>query len=131
MMLLLLQIALLLVPEVVHCLNQDELSLPALKFAIETDQTRIHDFWSKSDPTPCHWHGVACTGNQVTDLLLTNKRLTGYIPSELGQLNSLKRLNLSNKNFSMPIPAHLFNVAALTSLDLSNNSLVGPIQDQI
>ncbi|XP_050120935.1 receptor protein kinase-like protein ZAR1 [Malus sylvestris] len=131
MMLFLLQIALLLVPEVVHCLNQDGLSLLALKSAIETDPTRILDSWSESDPTPCHWHGVACTGNRVTDLLLTNKRLTGYIPSELGHLDSLKRLNLSNNNFSMPMPAHLFNADALISLDLSNNSLVGPIPDQI
>ncbi|XP_009345120.2 receptor protein kinase-like protein ZAR1 [Pyrus x bretschneideri] len=131
MILFFLQIALLLVPVVVHCLNQDGLSLLALKSAIETDPTRILDSWSESDPTPCHWHGVACTGNRVTDLLLTNKRLTGYIPSELGHLDSLKRLNLSNNNFSMPIPAHLFNAAALISLDLSNNSLVGPIPDQI
>ncbi|TQE00944.1 hypothetical protein C1H46_013484 [Malus baccata] len=131
MMLFLLQIALLLVSKVVHYLNQDGLSLLALKSAIETDQTQILDSWSESYPTPCHWHGVACTRNQVTNLFLTNKCLTGYIPSKLGHLDSLKRLNLLNNNFSIPIPAYIFNAAALISLDLSNNSLVGPIPDQI
>ncbi|KAM1197321.1 hypothetical protein ACFX2I_008927 [Malus domestica] len=131
MMLLLLHIALFLVPDVVLCLNPDGLSLLALKSAIETDPTGILDSWSESDPTPCHWHGVVCTRNRVTDLLLANKRLTGYIPSELGHLDSLKRLSLSNNNFSKPIPAHLFNAAALITLDLSHNSLVGSVPAQI
>ncbi|CAB4317161.1 unnamed protein product [Prunus armeniaca] len=131
-MLLFLHIALLLlIAEVVLCLNPDGLSLLALKSAIETDPTRVLDSWFDSDPTPCHWHGVVCTRNRVTDLLLSDKGFSGYIPSELGHLDSLKRLSLSRNNFSKLIPAHLFNATNLISLDLSRNSFVGPVPPQI
>ncbi|KAK9921771.1 hypothetical protein M0R45_030268 [Rubus argutus] len=55
----------------------------------------------------------------------------GYIPSELGHLDSLKRLNLASNNFSKPIPARLFNATSLIALDLSRNSLSGPVPAQI
>ncbi|KAM5558957.1 receptor protein kinase-like protein ZAR1 [Rosa sericea] len=127
-----LQLALLLVlPALVLGLNSDGLSLLALKAAIETDPSRVLDSWSESDSTPCHWHGVICTRDRVTELFLTQKGFNGYIPSELGRLDSLKRLNLARNNFSKPIPAHLFNATSLIALDLSRNSLSGPVPAQI
>ncbi|XP_062006193.1 receptor protein kinase-like protein ZAR1 isoform X2 [Rosa rugosa] len=127
-----LQLALLLVlPAVVLGLNSDGLSLLALKAAIETDPSRVLDSWSDSDSTPCHWHGVVCTRDRVTEVFLTQKGFNGYIPSELGRLDSLKRLNLARNNFSKPIPAHLFNATSLIALDLSRNSLSGPVPAQI
>ncbi|KAE8734402.1 OTU-like cysteine protease family protein [Hibiscus syriacus] len=58
-------------------------------------------------------------------------RLTGYIPSELGLLDSLTRLNLSQNNFSTPIPYHLFNATNLIYIDLSHNSFSGSVPSQI
>lgn len=131
-MLQFLQIFLLFIfPAVVLGLNADGLSLLALKAAIETDPTRVLDSWSESDSSPCHWHGVVCTRNRVTELFLTEKGFNGYIPSELGHLDSLKRLNLARNNFSKPIPARLFNATSLIALDLSRNSLSGPVPAQI
>ncbi|XP_050382525.1 receptor protein kinase-like protein ZAR1 [Argentina anserina] len=118
-------------PAVVLGLNSDGLSLLALKAAIDTDPSRALDSWSESDSSPCHWHGVVCTRDRVTELFLTQKGFNGYLPSELGRLDSLKRLNLANNNFSKPIPAHLFNATALIALDLSQNSLSGPVPAQI
>ncbi|GAV63921.1 Pkinase domain-containing protein/LRRNT_2 domain-containing protein/LRR_8 domain-containing protein [Cephalotus follicularis] len=112
-------------------LNQDGLSLLALKAAIEADPTGSLDSWSESDPTPCLWSGIICTHDRVTSLTLSNVGLNGYIPSELGLLDSLSQLNLSFNNFSKLIPSHLFNSKNLLSLDLSHNSLSGPIPDQI
>ncbi|XP_041028517.1 receptor protein kinase-like protein ZAR1 [Juglans microcarpa x Juglans regia] len=112
-------------------LTPDGLSLLALKAAIDSDPKRALDSWSESDPTPCHWHGIVCTRNRVTGLSLPNKGFSGYIPSELGLLDSLKRLCLAHNNFSMPIPSHLFNATGLLFLDLSHNSLSGPIPAQI
>ncbi|XVE61219.1 hypothetical protein DITRI_Ditri06bG0021700 [Diplodiscus trichospermus] len=115
----------------VSSLSPDGLALLALKAAIESDPTRSLHKWSESDSTPCHWPGIACTRNRVTSIFLPNKGLTGYIPSELGLLDSLTRLSLSQNNFSKPIPYHLFNATKLIYIDLSHNSLSGPIPPQI
>ncbi|XP_021724046.1 receptor protein kinase-like protein ZAR1 [Chenopodium quinoa] len=112
-------------------LNSDGLSLLALKSAITSDPTRSLSSWSESDPDPCNWVGVRCNGDRVTDVTLSNKSLTGYLPSELGAILSLRRLSLSYNNFSSTIPPRLFNATSLTSLDLSHNSLSGPIPAQI
>ncbi|KFK35080.1 hypothetical protein AALP_AA5G232600 [Arabis alpina] len=112
-------------------LNQDGLSLLALKSAIEKDPTYVTTSWSESDKTPCHWPGITCTHERVTSLILTGRRLTGYIPSELGLLDSLTTLKLNLNNFSKPIPTHLFNAINLRYIDLSHNSITGTIPTQI
>ncbi|ESQ52943.1 hypothetical protein EUTSA_v10017834mg [Eutrema salsugineum] len=112
-------------------LNSDGLSLLALKSAVDNDPTRVMNHWSESDPTPCHWSGIVCTNGRVTSLVLFGKGLSGYIPSELGLLDSLIRLDLSHNNFSKPVPARLFEATKLRFIDLSHNSLVGPIPAQI
>lgn len=112
-------------------LNPDGLSLLALKAAIETDPHGVLVSWSESDSSPCHWAGVVCTHERVTELYLPNKGFNGYIPSELGRVDSLKRTILSHNNFSKLIPAQLFNATNLIELDLSHNSLSGSIPSQI
>ncbi|XP_010672728.2 receptor protein kinase-like protein ZAR1 [Beta vulgaris subsp. vulgaris] len=112
-------------------LNSDGLSLLALKSAITSDPTRSLSTWVDSDSNPCHWVNIRCTNNRVTDISLSNKTLTGYLPSELGAILSLRRLSLSYNNFSTTISPHLFNATSLTFLDLSHNSLSGPIPAQI
>ncbi|OAY43162.1 receptor protein kinase-like protein ZAR1 [Manihot esculenta] len=112
-------------------LTTDGLALLALKAAITTDPTQVLASWSDSDLTPCHWHGVTCINHRVTSLILPNRSFTGYLPSELGLLDSLTRLTLSHNNFSKPVPSHLFNAISLRSLDLSHNSLSGSISPQI
>ncbi|KAK8490192.1 hypothetical protein V6N13_126042 [Hibiscus sabdariffa] len=122
---------LFLFTSLVSSLNSDGLSLLALKAAVESDPTRSLDGWSDSDSTPCHWPGIACTHRRVTSIFLPGKGLTGYIPSELGLLDSLTRLSLSQNNFSKPIPYHLFNATNLIYIDLSHNSFSGSVPPQI
>ncbi|ESQ44289.1 hypothetical protein EUTSA_v10005826mg [Eutrema salsugineum] len=112
-------------------LNHDGLSLLALKSAVENDPTRVMTSWSESDPTPCHWPGIVCTRGRVTSLVLSGRRISGYIPSELGLLDSLVRLELARNNFSKPVPTRLFNAVNLRYIDLSHNSISGPIPAQI
>ncbi|KAG7570155.1 Protein kinase domain [Arabidopsis thaliana x Arabidopsis arenosa] len=112
-------------------LNSDGLSLLALKSAVDNDPTRVMTHWSESDPTPCHWSGIVCTNGRVTSLVLFGKSLSGYIPSELGLLNSLNRLDLAHNNFSKTVPVRLFQATKLRYIDLSHNSLSGPIPAQI
>ncbi|XP_010524277.1 PREDICTED: receptor protein kinase-like protein ZAR1 isoform X2 [Tarenaya hassleriana] len=112
-------------------LNSDGLSLLALKSAVETDPSRVMSSWSDSDLTPCHWAGIVCTRGRVTSLVLAGKSLSGYIPSELGLLDSLLRLDLSHNNFSKLVPTHLFDATNLRHIDLSHNSLSGQIPPEI
>ncbi|XP_061365240.1 receptor protein kinase-like protein ZAR1 [Gastrolobium bilobum] len=112
-------------------LNSDGLSLLALKAAIEVDPTGVLNSWSDSVQSPCEWFGVVCTGERVTQLALPAKGLSGYIPSELGHLTELKKLNLQHNNFSSGIPSSLFNATNLMALDLSSNSLCGSLPSTI
>lgn len=122
---------LFLFTSLVSSLNSDGLSLLALKAAVESDPNRCLESWSESDATPCHWLGIGCTRKRVTSIFLPNKGLTGYIPSELGLLDSLTRLSLAQNNFSKLIPYHLFNATNLVYIDLSHNSLSGSVPPQI
>ncbi|XP_021991269.1 probable LRR receptor-like serine/threonine-protein kinase At4g37250 [Helianthus annuus] len=113
-------------------LTSDGLSLLALKSAITTDPTNSLTTWSETDSTPCHWSGITCnSAHRVTAVFFPHRNLTGYLPSELGALLSLKHLTLSNNNFSKPIPDHLFNATNLLPIDLSHNSLTGPLPEKI
>ena len=80
-------------------LNTDGLALLALKAAITTDPTDTLASWTETDPTPCHWHGITCINHRVTSLSLPNKNLTGYIPSELGLLDSLSLATTSLNSY--------------------------------
>ncbi|KAF8412612.1 hypothetical protein HHK36_000581 [Tetracentron sinense] len=64
-------------------------------------------------------------------LLLNGNQFTGDIPSELGQLKQVLKLDMSRNNFSGEIPPEIGNCHLLTYLDFSQNQLSGPIPVQI
>nr|GEV88222.1 probable LRR receptor-like serine/threonine-protein kinase At1g56140 [Tanacetum cinerariifolium] len=69
------------------------------------------------------------TLKSLTVLLLRNNRITGSIPSDIGEYQNLTRLDLSFNNLSGPIPPALFNLSQLSVLFLGNNSLNGTLPD--
>ncbi|KAG6621626.1 hypothetical protein I3842_Q015300 [Carya illinoinensis] len=58
---------------------------------------------------------------------LSCNKLTGEIPTELGQLSSIHSLNLSHNQLRGLIPKKFSGLASIESLDLSHNSLSGEI----
>ncbi|XP_050119666.1 receptor protein kinase-like protein ZAR1 [Malus sylvestris] len=153
-------LVLLLLVDTTLSLNSDGLSLLSLKSAVDqpADGSAFSD-WLDTDPTPCRWTGISCMNisgfpdPRVVGIALSGKNLRGYIPSELGNLVNLRRLNLHDNNFHGSIPSQLFNATSLLhsiflygnnlsgplppsicnpprlqNLDLSNNSLSGPLQ---
>uniref|UniRef100_A0A2N9EK78 Leucine-rich repeat-containing N-terminal plant-type domain-containing protein n=1 Tax=Fagus sylvatica TaxID=28930 RepID=A0A2N9EK78_FAGSY len=54
-------------------------------------------------------------------------KLTGGIPSELGQLSPIIALNLSHNQLTGSIPKTFSNLTQLESLDISHNNLTGEI----
>ncbi|XP_066398740.1 tyrosine-sulfated glycopeptide receptor 1-like [Miscanthus floridulus] len=58
---------------------------------------------------------------------LSSNKLTGVIPSDIGQVTSLLSLNISFNNLTGPIPPSICNLANLLVLDLSNNNITGEV----
>lgn len=77
--------------------------------------------------TPCTWHGVACNGGRVTELLLPSNHLSGTLPSTLSSLSGLQVLHLSGNTLAGPWPANLANGGALHTIHLDNNRWEGTV----
>lgn len=63
----------------------------------------------------------------MTGLDLSFNKLTGVIPSQIGDLQQIRALNLSHNHLSGPIPITFSNLTQIESLDLSYNDLSGKI----
>ncbi|KAJ9556516.1 hypothetical protein OSB04_011130 [Centaurea solstitialis] len=62
---------------------------------------------------------------------LSDNRISGEIPSLLGNLKALKVLNVSHNNVSGHIPTSFGNLEAVESLDLSHNKISGSIPESL
>ncbi|KAG9447162.1 hypothetical protein H6P81_013290 [Aristolochia fimbriata] len=127
-------------PPPVTSLSSDGLSLLALKSAVDLAVAGEDDpfaDWNENDPHPCHWSGVSCmnvsadTDPRVVGINIADKNIQGYIPSELGSLVYLRRLNLRGNRLSGSIPEQLFNATSLHSLFLYGNNLSGPLPPSV
>ena len=81
-----------------------------------------------SDQPLGEWFGVTTDENgRVTGLRLRENRLSGSLPSELGNLTNLQRLDLYNNALSGALPSSLGNLTNLTYLNLGDNALSGDL----
>ena len=69
--------------------------------------------------------------SNLTRLDLSLNHLTGPIPPELGSLAHLEWLNLSNNGLTGPVPPELGNLADLELLGLADNKLTGRIPSEL
>ncbi|KAL6897760.1 hypothetical protein ACP4OV_006719 [Aristida adscensionis] len=67
----------------------------------------------------------------LLQLDLSNNRLSGDIPYEIGMLHRLMGLSLSQNGINGSIPVSIGNLTGLKSLDLSNNQITGVIPASI
>lgn len=63
--------------------------------------------------------------------LISNRKLWGPIPREIGNLVSLTELNLADNALSGPLPREIGNLSKLTRLALYHNKLTGPLPPEI
>ncbi|KAF0888762.1 hypothetical protein E2562_017768 [Oryza meyeriana var. granulata] len=133
---ILLLLLLALPPPSAVALTTDGLALLAFKAAVTDDPFSVFSSWSESDADPCRWPGVTCNNvssssstsgspRRVVGVALAGKNITGYIPSELGSLLFLRRLNLHDNRLTGGIPAALSNASSLHSVFLYGNRLTG------
>ena len=79
------------------------------------------------------WTGVTVSGTpqRVTRLDLTNRRLTGVVPSGLAALTSLEELRLGRNSLTGEIPGQLGDLADLRVIYLRYNRLTGEIPAEL
>ena len=81
-----------------------------------------------SDRPIREWYGVSTDPDgRVSELFLSGNELTGEIPTELGNLSNLERLDLWENQLTGDIPTELGNLSNLERLWLYDNKLTGEL----
>lgn len=106
----------------------DSLALVSLYHATGGDNWTRNDNWL-TGPLDT-WFGIGINEHGIQLVWLANNNLTGYIPSEIGELRT-RHLNLSHNKLSGTIPKEIGHISGLDSLGLSNNMLTGNISEEI
>jgi len=75
------------------------------------------------------WYGVIVVNGSVYSLNLSNNKLVGTIPSEIGDLKSLQYLQLGSNELTGGIPTQIGDLTALTTLELQYNKFSGSITE--
>ena len=77
-----------------------------------------------SDKPLNKWHGVEATTNSdvVLSLYLYTNLLTGTIPSEFGNLSSLRNLEINHNNLTGELPSSLTNLSSLINFRFQSNA---------
>ena len=107
--------------------NKDRAALEALYQATNGAFWKRRTNWL-SNASLGTWYGITVDNTgRVIKLKLSSNRLSGRIPSVLGQLAQLQELDLSLNQLSGSIPAALGQLTQLQRLNLSFNQLSGSI----
>eukprot|EP00536_Pseudo-nitzschia_multiseries_P018701 jgi/Psemu1/229999/e_gw1.2939.3.1 len=76
----------------------------------------------------CRWENIACNEGSVETLAVRSKDLTGTIPTAVGLLTGLRRMDYADNNgLSGTIPSEIGLLTNLKGLDIDNNKLTGTI----
>jgi Leucine-rich repeat (LRR) protein len=108
---------------------QDSLALVALYNSANGSQWVRNDGWL-SQPVN-KWQGVTVINGRVIKLDLSANNLSGFIPSEIGNLASLIWLNLNYNSLPGNLPEEIGLLTNLISLEISSASLTGSITPEI
>lgn len=101
------------------------LALEAFYVATVGDNWITNTGWLQS-LTPCNdWYGVVCVGSNVRAIELASNNVSGTLPTELGDLQLLGKLDLRFNNLSGPLPVEIGSMGSLYGLMLSGNQMSG------
>jgi hypothetical protein len=88
-------------------------------------------FWGRAMPVGEWYHVMTNEAGDVFELELTNNRLAGAVPMDLGGLLYLTVLNLSFNALSGAIPPQLAKLEHLKGLYLNDNQLTGDLPPEL
>ena len=94
------------------------------------------DGWEKktkwlSNKNINQWWGVNTFNSRVTKLYLNNNKLSGTMPTELGNLTKLVWFYLNTNNLNGTIPTELGTLTKVQNFALNNNQLSGTIPAEL
>ncbi|WP_123912134.1 hypothetical protein, partial [Flavobacterium sp. AJR] len=120
-------------------ISQSEIqALKALYDSTGGSKWKINTGWDFSTPvtswnktTKTGWYGITVVNGQVASLSLGENNLTGFIPSEIGQLKFLKFLSLRDNKLSGSIPEEISALINIEMLGLEINNLSGNLPQSI
>ncbi len=108
--------------------NQEKQVL--LNLYTATNGPEWNNQWNLEAPVET-WYGIALENNKVVGINLLFNNLNGTLPSSLGQLENLKKLELSFNSISGNIPAELGNLQQLEVLAINGTALNGSIPESL
>ena len=102
---------------------------PICSLIAATDVELYYTMWSCdvdgqpiTNPCSTQWTGLNCTNTTdigiITSISLDAVGINGTIPSNIGQLTSLRELYLNNNTLTGSIPRNLFNLLNLITFNL-------------
>ena len=112
------------------CREEDKAVLLKIKSSFGYSESL--DTWNNSTDCCFFWDGVYCEifTWKVIYLWITNSNASGPIPSSIGDLPDLQRLNiLTHPNLTGPIPESITKLRSLERLSITETSLSGNIPD--
>lgn len=118
-------------PLVVSSLSDEGFALLSFKNSIAKDPEGSLSNWNSSDANPCSWNGITCRDQKVVSVSIPRTKISGFLPSSLFTLPSLRHVNLRSNGFFGPLPAELLQAQGLQSLVLFGNLLSGPLPNDI
>ncbi|VEU35645.1 unnamed protein product [Pseudo-nitzschia multistriata] len=113
----------------------ERFALASLNFAapiINTDSNDVEStdtspFWIVAEQQQCRWENIACDVGSVETLMIRGKNLDGTIPTTIGLLTGLRRLDYDGDGLKGTIPSELGLLTNLKRLDIDDNVLTGSI----
>ena len=111
-----------------NCLTSDSLALVTLYNA--ANGPNWTNSWDLTQPVST-WFGIILDtgGCNVIEVNLYNNNLSGFLPPEIGDLNSLDRLQLFGNDLGGTLPPEIGDLQELSILYLSMNQFSGTIPD--
>ena len=88
----------------------------------------VIDICSGSTPI---WGGVLCSAGVVVSVSLTGLGMTGSIPSSVGQLSRLTKLDLHSNSITGVVPSSFGFLVRLQTLRLDSNALSGIVPSSV
>ncbi|KAL0016960.1 hypothetical protein SO802_004029 [Lithocarpus litseifolius] len=87
---------------------------------------------SSSPAAHCSFPGVSCDDDlRVVSLNVTDIKLFGFLPPEIGLLDKLVNLTLAGTNLTGSLPLEMGNLTSLKFLNISTNVFIGKFPGEI